>query len=89
MATRIKMSELEGQIIYKVFGSRDGFQRVEDLLEDLGAERTQFVDALQSLESSGFLSVQSLGENIIVTRSERIRDEPERYLMRHARVGRC
>jgi DNA-binding FadR family transcriptional regulator len=72
MATRIKMSELEQRILDRVFLSRDGFERVEDLLAAIGADRNQFVDALENLEGEGYLSVSSLGGSVVVASEDPI-----------------
>lgn len=66
MATRIKMSQLERRILDRILLTGDGFEPVEDLLAALGADRNQFVDALETLEADGYLAVSSLGGSVVV-----------------------
>ena len=66
MATRIKLTALEQRILDRVFLSRDGFEPVEDLLAAIGGDRNQFVDALETLEGHGYLSVANLDGSIVV-----------------------
>lgn len=66
-ADRIGLSELERRILDRVFRSEDGCEPVEDLLAALGADRNQFVDALEVLEGAGLLSVESMHGQIVVS----------------------
>ena len=93
MATRIKMSELEQRIIDRVFHAQDGYEPIEDLLAEIGAERGQFVDALENLEGSGYLSVSNLGGNVVVASQDPVAiaqaEAPHRGLIYSNRVGQC
>jgi hypothetical protein len=93
MATRIKMSDIERRILDRVLLSPDGFERIEDLLAAIDTDRNQFVDALESLEGEGYLSVSNLGGSIIVAC-----DDPLSAILANAksssfavtsRVGQC
>jgi hypothetical protein len=66
MATRIKLSDLERRILDRVVLSNDGFERIEELLAAIGGDRNQFVDALETLEGEGYVSVSNLGGDIVV-----------------------
>lgn len=66
MATQIKLTALEQSILARLVASNDGFERVEDIHAALGADDSDFVDALESLESDGYLSVRNLGGAIVV-----------------------
>ena len=92
-ATRIKLTDLEQQILDRVFLSSDGFAPVEDLLAATGADRNQFVDALESLEGEGYLSVANLGGSIVVASEDLLTqaaDEVGALALAYSnRVGHC
>ena len=93
MATRIKLNELEQRILDRILLSGDGFEPVEDLLAAIGAERNQFVDALENLEGAGCLSVSNFGGSIVVGCDDPLRDAYEGIansgLICASRVGHC
>ena len=66
MATRIEMSSTERRILTRLLDSATGFERVEDIHAELDEEDTEFVDALQTLEGDGYLSVRNIGGTIVV-----------------------
>ena len=67
MATRIKLNLLEQRILDRLLVSGEGYEPVEELLAEIGADRNQFVDALENLEGEGCLRVSNLGSSIIVS----------------------
>ena len=93
MATRIKLNALEQRILDRILMSGDGFEPVEELLAAIGGDRNQFVDALESLEGSGCLSVSSLGGSIVVACDDPLREALEGVsnagLICASRVGHC
>lgn len=92
-ATRVRLSPLEQQILDRIFLSPEGFEAVEDLCEVLGAEQSDLVDALESLEGNGYLAISNLGGTIVVSFEDAearffgIRKAPETSHMR--RVVNC
>jgi hypothetical protein len=93
MASRIKLGDIERRILDRVLLSPDGFERIEDLLVAIDADRNQFVDALESLEGEGYLSVSNLGGSIIVACDDpwsAILSSPQaNRLAVTSRVGHC
>lgn len=93
MATRIKLNGLEQRILDRILLSGDGFEPVEELLAAVGAERNQFVDALENLEGSGCLSVANYGGNIVVACDDPLREAYDGIanagLICTNRVGHC
>lgn len=72
MATWIKLSNLEQRILERIMFDPDGFEPVEDLLQAMGADRNQFVDALETLEGEGCLSVASVGGVVVIATDDPI-----------------
>ena len=93
MATRVKMTSLERMILDRVFLSATGFERVEDLHDAVGADQTDFVNALESLEGDGYLSISNLGGAIVVAFDDPLSDGsgvPVAPALAYAsRVGHC
>ena len=93
MATRVKMTALERRILDRVFLSANGFERVEDLHDAIGAEQTDFVDALETLEGDGYLSISNLGGAIVVAFDDPLAEAcavPAAPALGYAsRVGHC
>lgn len=93
MANRIRLTDLERRILDRVLLSGDGYEDVEELLRAIGAERNQFVDALENLEGEGCLSVSSLGGAIVVACEDPLRKAyegvPTKGLICADRIGHC
>ena len=90
MATRIKLSNMEQQILDRVFLSPDGFEPVEDLLSAIGGDRNLFVDALEMLEGAGYLAVANVGGSVIVACENPVRNlAGSAPTLTTNRVGHC
>ena len=93
MATRVRVTALERRILDLVYLSENGFERVEDLHQALGADQHDFVDALESLEGDGYLSVSNLGGSIVVAFENPLEKAASTPTIEHfastTQVGRC
>jgi len=76
MATHVRLTKLERRIIDRVYGSIGGFERVEDLHDAMGADRNDFVEALESLEVEGYLAISNFAGTIIVTSDDPLSASP-------------
>ena len=89
MATRIKLSNLERRILDRIFLSDDGFEPVENLLAAIGEDRNLFVDALESLEGAGYLSVANLGGSVVVACEDPLAGPLAGSFSHTNRIGHC
>ena len=88
MAHMIRLSPLERRILDRVLQVPGGYEDAEELLTAIGADRNQFVDALETLTDEGCLSVHSLGGNVVIAFGDLIGDTPA-DVIRADQVGDC